>query len=133
IGHTLGLGSLDYESLSGGNVTVRALPGRSSISGWRMPSTLNPGRTDFGRHNASFIRLCQIHIHRLHLRIKFQGIFTELAALTAHFVAAERSGRVKDVIAVDPNGAGPQTVGQAMGLGNVPRPNGRGQAVKRLI
>ena len=48
-----------------------------------------------------------------------QGVLAELAALAGHLVTAERGGGVEDVVAVDPDGAGAEAVGQAVGLGDV--------------
>src|SRR4051794_3898742 len=73
------------------------------------------------------------HRHRLRLRVARQGSFAQLAAHAGHLEAAEWSGRVEHVVAVDPDCAGPQLRRQGVGLLNVARPNGGGQAVWRVI
>src|SRR5205807_770941 len=77
--------------------------------------------------------LLQVHIHRLDLGVVRQGIFAQFAADAAHLEAAKRGGRVEDVVAVDPHRPRPQAVGQPVGLLDVARPHGRGQAVEGLV
>src|SRR4051794_26933600 len=62
------------------------------------------------------------HGHRLNLRIIAQCIFAQFAANAAHFEAAEGGGGVEDVVAVDPDGAGLELGGHAVGLADIAGP-----------
>ena len=54
--------------------------------------------------------------HGLVLGVVLQPFFAQLAAHARHLEAAERSGGVEHVVAVDPHGAGPQLIGQRVAL-----------------
>src|SRR5947207_1981712 len=58
------------------------------------------------------------HCYRLGFEIGLEAFFAQLAAVAGHFIAAEGSGGVEDVVAVDPDGAGAEFGGQGMGLGD---------------
>jgi hypothetical protein len=45
------------------------------------------------------------HANRLHFRVEFENFVAHLSAPTGLLVASEWECRVKDVVAVDPNGA----------------------------
>src|SRR5262249_20190085 len=75
----------------------------------------------------------QVHVHPLDLGVQLQGVLTELAADAAHLESAERGRGVEDVVAVDPDRAGPQAVRQPVRLADVARPHRRGQAVERPV
>ena len=103
-----------------------AQPGRCASRSREEP--LRPARSMVDRRARSVINLHR-HGHRLHLRVISQGIFAQFPADAGHLEAAERGGGVEDVVAVDPDRAGPQFGGQAVGLADVARPDGGGQAV----
>src|SRR5262245_17517856 len=62
-----------------------------------------------------------------------QGVLAQFAAVSAHLVAAEGGGGIEDIVAVDPDGAGAQAVGDAVRLGDVAGPDGGGQAEMGLV
>ncbi len=62
-----------------------------------------------------------------------EGVFAEFAADAGHFEAAEGGGGVEDVVAVDPDGAGFEFGGDAVGLGDVFGPDGGGEAVHVFV
>ena len=59
-----------------------------------------------------------------------EGRLAVFAALARHLEAAERRGRVDDVVAVDPDGPGLDLLGVEVGLVDVLGPDGGGQAVE---
>ncbi len=62
-----------------------------------------------------------------------EGGFAEFAADAGHLVTAEGGGGVEDVVAVDPDGAGAEFVGDLVGFGDVFGPDGGGEAVEALV
>ena len=67
--------------------------------------------------------------HRLELGVVVQRLLAQLAADAARFEPAERRGRVEDVVAVDPDRAGADALGDGVGLLDVAGPDGGRQAV----
>src|SRR5262249_12118094 len=71
--------------------------------------------------------------HRLHFRGQLQRILAQLAAKAAHLEAAERGGGVEDVVAVDPDRAGAETIGDPVRLADVACPHCRRQTEACLV
>src|ERR1700733_7202508 len=65
----------------------------------------------------------------LDLGVVVQHLVAHLAAPAGLLVAAERQRRVEHVVAVDPDRAGPELLGQRVGLGDVPGPDARAESV----
>src|SRR5262249_29704554 len=65
--------------------------------------------------------------------VQLQSSMTVFAPVTALFVAAKRGSRVKDVVAVNPDGARLEQRGQLVRLAQVARPDARRQAVGAVI
>jgi hypothetical protein len=65
------------------------------------------------------------HRHRLDLGVIPQRVFAQFAADAGHLEAAEGGGGVEDVVAVDPDRAGLELGGEAVGLADVARPDRR--------
>src|SRR4051812_48250361 len=61
--------------------------------------------------------------HGLQLGVVVEGLLAQLAADAGHLEAAEGGGGVEDVVAVDPDGAGPEAVGDRVGLADVAGPD----------
>src|SRR3984893_5173794 len=62
-----------------------------------------------------------------------EAVFAEFAADAGLLEAAERGGGVEDVIAIHPDGAGADAVGDGVGFGDVLGPDGGGEAVERFV
>src|SRR5713226_6029650 len=77
--------------------------------------------------------LCQIHPNALDLRVVFQSVHAEFAAVAAHFVAAEGGRGVVIVVRVDPHGSGLELARDAVRFSNVARPDGCGEPILRFI
>ena len=65
----------------------------------------------------------QLGRHRLDLGVGLEGLVAHLAAPAGLLVAAERQGRVEDVVAVDPDGPGAELLRQRVRLGDVLGPD----------
>ena len=65
--------------------------------------------------------------------VGLKGLVTHLAAPAGLLVAAERQCRVEHVVAVDPDGAGSELLGQGVGLGDVAGPDARAEAVFAVV
>src|ERR1051326_176921 len=68
----------------------------------------------------------EFHGNRFYLGVLLQTIFAEFTADTRLLESAERGRRIEDVIAIDPHRTRADAVGDGMGLGDVPSPNGGG-------
>src|SRR5262245_11794801 len=71
--------------------------------------------------------------HALHLRVQVERVATELTAVAALLVAAERRGGVEHVVAVDPHGTGPDGARHPVRLAHVARPDAGREAVERVV
>lgn len=71
--------------------------------------------------------------NRLFLGIVVEYRFTHLAAPAGLLVAAERQGRVEDVVAVDPHGSGLQPGGEFMRLADIVGPDAGGETIDRVV
>src|SRR3954463_13542630 len=78
-------------------------------------------------------RLAHRHSDGFYFRVIAQRVFAEFAADAGHFEAAEGGGGVEDVVAVDPDGAGLELGGHAVGLADVAGPDGGGEAVHAAV
>src|ERR1035441_8564056 len=65
----------------------------------------------------------------LDLGVAVEYLVAHLAAPAGLLVSAERQGRIEHVVAVDPDGAGPELLGQRVGLGDIPGPDACAEAV----
>src|SRR6204780_1968940 len=65
--------------------------------------------------------------------VGLEDLVAHLAAPAGLLVAAERQGRVEDVVAVDPDRAGPELLGQGVGLGDVLGPDPGTKAVDAVV
>jgi hypothetical protein len=72
-------------------------------------------------------RCLQLRGHGLDLGVGLEDLVAHLAAPAGLLVAAERQGGVEDVVAVDPDGPGPELLGQGVGLGDVLGPDAGAQ------
>src|SRR5580700_7023876 len=75
----------------------------------------------------------QLRCYCLDLRVGLQDLVAHLAAPAGLLVAAERQRRVEDVVAVDPDGAGPELLRQGVRLGDVLGPDARAEAVLGVV
>src|SRR5262249_32767756 len=80
---------------------VRSARGRHSAKKKGLTSTASPFPF------VSPERSTQVDRDGFDFRVKLKGIFAQLAANARHLEAAKGSSRVKNVVAVDPDGAGP--------------------------
>ena len=71
--------------------------------------------------------------HRLDFGVGLEGLVAHFAAHAGLLVPAERQGRVEDVVAVDPDGAGAELLGQRVRLGDVLGPDPGAQAVAGVV
>src|SRR5437867_5387680 len=69
---------------------------------------------------------------RLYLGVEIERLMAHLPAPAGLLVAPEGKSGIKDVVAVDPDGAGPEAAGEAMCLGQVACPNAGGQTIGGL-
>src|ERR1700730_13867256 len=90
------------------------------------------GRTCWSGPGATAADL-QLGGDRLDLGVGMERLVAHLAAPARLLVPAERQCRVEHVVAVDPDGAGPELLRQGMGLGDVPGPDARPQAVLGVV
>src|ERR1700722_3521818 len=65
--------------------------------------------------------------------VVFEGFVAHFAAPAGLLVAAERKSGVEDVVAVDPDGAGAELVGDLVGFLDVARPDACGEAVDGVV
>jgi hypothetical protein len=65
--------------------------------------------------------------NRLDLGVVVQDFVAHLAAPARLLVAAERKRGIEDVVAVDPDCAGPELLGEGVRLGDVPGPDAGSQ------
>src|SRR5579864_6591278 len=75
----------------------------------------------------------QLRGDRLDFGVGMEGLVAHLAAPAGLLVPAERQCRVEHVVAVDPDGAGPELLSQGMRLGDVPGPDACAQAVLGVV
>src|SRR5258708_789387 len=100
------------------------------------PDEKTPAGTDAMSLRAFLVRdrvTLELGADRLHLRIEFQRIMSHFAAPPGLLVASEGQRRVEDVVAVDPDRAGPQLRGDTMRLADVARPDARRQSIDALV
>jgi hypothetical protein len=70
---------------------------------------------------------------RLDLGVGLENLVAHLAAPAGLLVPAERQGGVEDVVAVDPDGAGPELLGQRVRLRDVLGPDADAEAVFTIV
>src|SRR5580704_2119026 len=70
---------------------------------------------------------------RFHFGVGLQGLVAHLPAPARLLVATEGQGGVEDVVTVDPDGAGPDLLGQGVGLGDVLGPDAGPQTVGAVV
>src|SRR5258708_5005307 len=71
--------------------------------------------------------------YRLDLGVGVEHFVAHLTAPAGLLVSAERQCRVEHVVAVDPDGAGPDLLGQGVSLGDVPGPDAGAEAVLGIV
>src|ERR1700729_721007 len=82
---------------------------------------------------APLLECLQLCRHRLDFGGGLEDLVAHLATPAGLLVAAERQGRVEDVVAVDPDGAGPELLRQGVRLGDVPGPDAGAEAVAGVV
>src|SRR5689334_5540475 len=85
-----------------------------------------------GRYRPELFR-SELRGDRLDLGVGLQHLVAHLATPAGLLVPAERECRVEHVVAVDPHRAGPELLGQGVGLGDVPGPDARAEAVVGVV
>src|SRR6185295_18628784 len=65
---------------------------------------------------------------RLHVQVLLELLQSRLAAVAAHLVPTEWHRRIHGLVAVYPNRAGPNALGQSMRLADVARPHAAAEA-----
>src|SRR6185437_5753845 len=65
--------------------------------------------------------------------VGMERLMAHLAAPAGLLVSAERQCRVEHVVAVDPDGPGPELLGQSVGLGDVLSPDAGPEAVFGVV
>src|SRR5215210_4547116 len=75
----------------------------------------------------------KIDPHALDLRVEVEGVAAHLAAVAGLLVAAEGRGGVEHVVGVNPDHAGLDLPGEAVGARDVARPDAGREAVDRLV
>ena len=107
--------------------------------GWIAASGETEGRRRGWRNWAGRMRRAirrvalQGHPDGLHVGILLDRIGAEVAAEAALLISSEGAGRVEGVVAVDPDGAGFDLGGDAVGELDVARPDGGGKAVDGAV
>src|SRR5215471_14876064 len=77
--------------------------------------------------------LSQLGADGLDLGVGLQGLVAHLSSPAGLLVAAEGQRGVEDVVAIDPDGAGPEALGHRVGLGDVSGPDAGSQAVGGVV
>src|SRR6202789_1615430 len=98
---------------------VRLLPGRRPARRGGTPAGPTP--------------LLQLRGDRLDLGVCLESLVAHLAAPAGLLVAAKRQRGVEDVVAVDPDRARPQLLGQGVRLGDVLGPYARAEAFLGVV
>src|ERR1700690_1342816 len=92
-----------------------------------MPAEARPVRARLCRYASN------AHANRFRLEIIVEHLAAHLPAPARLLVAAERQSRIEDVVAIDPNGAGTQFIGDPMRALDIGGPQSRGQAIDRIV
>jgi hypothetical protein len=75
----------------------------------------------------------EFHANGFGLGVQLKHVVSHLAAPSGFLVSAERQRGIENIIAIDPNRAGPQLRGEGVGLGDIIGPNTRGQPVIGIV
>src|SRR5580700_6702144 len=112
----------------------------TTVRHWRLPPvSLFPcdprarGRTCRSGPGGYGCRLLQLSGDGLDLGVGMERLVAHLAAPAGLLIPAERQCRVEHVVAVDPDGAGPELLGQGVGLGDVLGPDACPQAILGVV
>src|SRR5690349_7543366 len=91
----------------------------------RKPKKLAPWAEarSFGRRRSSNFFCYELYSARLECRVLLQSGFAELARNAGLLEPTEQRSGIKIVVAVDPNGSGPNIVRDVMSLADVARPD----------
>src|SRR5580693_4415451 len=108
-------------------------PRRRPAGRTREPPGRVPGTGPAAGPRTIIKRSLQLGRHRLDLGVSLQDLVAHFPAPAGLLVPAERQGRVEHVVAVDPDRAGPQLLGQRVRLGDVLGPDPGAEAVLGIV
>src|SRR5580658_7600034 len=108
--------------------------GQNPLAG-RLTATIDAptGRRTRGSGARAAVAGLQLGGDGLDFGVGIEGLVAHLAAPAGLLVAAEGQGGVEHVVAVDPDRAGPELLGQRVGLGDVAGPDAGAQAVGGVV